>query len=79
MITVMDEDGRARAEARRAWTVRRFRLGDEPNDDLSRVTTAQARLAMMWELSLSAWRLAGRPLPVYDRRHAPGKVVRPSP
>jgi hypothetical protein len=66
-----------RAEARRSWPVRRFRLGEEPGDDLSAQTTAEQRLAMMWELALSAWQLSGRQLPSYERASAPGCVIRP--
>jgi len=44
---------------------------------LSEVTTAAERVAMMAELAEAAWRLAGRPLPSYDRRHIPSRVFRP--
>jgi hypothetical protein len=57
--------------------VARFRLGEEPADDLSEVTTAAQRIAMMAELAESAWRMAGRALPTYDRRSAPGHLIRP--
>jgi len=53
-------------------------LGDEPPDDLRSSTTAQERLAMMWELAVTAWRVAGRALPEYARGEAPGRVIRPS-
>jgi hypothetical protein len=33
----------------------------------------------MWELAVEAWTLAGREVPDYDRRLAPGRVTRPSP
>jgi len=59
--------------------VRIFRLGEEPDEDLSATTTAEERLGMMWELALRAWLLSGRELPEYDRRHTPIRVVRPSP
>jgi hypothetical protein len=72
-----EAERRKRAEGRAAWPVRRFALGTEPGDDLSGVTSAEERLAMMWELARSAWLLTGRPLPDYDRRSAPGRVIRP--
>ena len=54
-----------------------FRLGDEPSDDLSESTTAAQRIAMMWHLAESAWRLAGRPLPTYERREIPARLFPP--
>ncbi|MCI0652327.1 MAG: hypothetical protein L0Z55_10635 [Planctomycetes bacterium] len=66
---------RARAHARASWTVRKFRLGAEPSDDLSASTTAEQRLAMMWELTLEAWALAGLPIPAYPRASAPVRLV----
>ncbi len=47
-----EEERRAR---RASWPVRRFRLGDEPNEDLSSTTTADERIAMMWPLALDAF------------------------
>lgn len=49
------EDERRRRRA--AWPVRRFRLGDEPSDDLSETTTAEGRIGMMWPLALDAFAL----------------------
>lgn len=61
----------SRAGARRDWPVRKRRLGEEPGDDLSAMTTAKERLAMMWPLALEAWSLTGRPMPNYERQDAP--------
>jgi hypothetical protein len=66
-----------RRAARAQWPVRRFRLGEEPPDDLSDVTTPAERIAMMWPLAEEAWRIAGRPLPTYDRRSIPARIFRP--
>jgi hypothetical protein len=60
--------------SRSSWPVRRYRLGDQPGDDLSQSTTAEERLAMVAVLSSEAWALAGKPLPAYPRHEAP--VVR---
>ena len=60
--------------SRASWPVRRYRLGEEPGDDLSRSTTAEERLAMMPALADEAWSLTGRPFPTYARHEAP--VVR---
>jgi hypothetical protein len=66
---------------RSRWPVRRYRLGDEPADDLSTTTSATERLAMMWPLACEAWRIAGRPLPSYgrsdmpSRRYLPGECI----
>ena len=62
---------------RAQWPIVRFRLGDEPPDDLSEVTTPTERIAMMWFLAESAWKLAGRPWPAYDRRSIPARLFRP--
>jgi hypothetical protein len=64
------------ADARRSWPIRRYRLGEEPSDDLSDMSTAEERLAMMWPLARDAWRLAGRELPAYTRAETPGRVIR---
>ena len=78
-LTVSPEpkDAAARRAARAGWPIARYELGSEPSDDLSEVTTAAERVAMMAELAEAAWRLAGRPLPSYDRRHIPSRVFRP--
>jgi hypothetical protein len=56
---------------RRSWPVRRFHLGEEPGDDLSRTTTAEERLMMVETLSAEAWALTGTPLPCYARHETP--------
>ena len=66
-----------RAAKRRDWPVARYRLGEEPGEDLSGSTTAEERLAMMWELAQEAWLLSGKPFPEYERGNAPGRVIRP--
>jgi hypothetical protein len=65
-----------RAAARGGWPVRAFRLGEEPPDDLSDVTTPVERIAMMWPLAVTAWTLARRPWPSYDRRTIPACLFR---
>jgi hypothetical protein len=74
---VSEEDAESRRAARAGWPVRAYRLGEEPGDDLSGETSPAERIAMMWPLAVEAWRLAGRPLPDYDRAHIPGKLCRP--
>ena len=68
MATNREDESR---EARRTWPVRVYRLGDEPGDDLSRLSTAEERLAMMWDLAREAWSLTGQPLPEYPRHATP--------
>jgi hypothetical protein len=70
-------DVESRRRARATWPVARFTLGEEPPDDLSEVTTPVERVAMMAELAEAAWRMAGRPLPDYDRRNIPGRLFKP--
>ncbi|MDX2121569.1 MAG: hypothetical protein SF070_11010 [Gemmatimonadota bacterium] len=62
--------------ARQGWPVRIFRLGEEPGDDLSAETTAEQRLAMVWELSARMWELAGSPRPSYARGDMPIRLTR---
>lgn len=69
--------GQAPTADERRRAVRIFRLGDEPSDDLSDTTTAEERLAMLWELSGRAWALTGRPFASYRREEMPGRVIRP--
>ncbi len=65
------DDRRARAEARRSWPIKAYRLGEEPPEDLSASTTAAERLGMMWQLAQDAWAMAGRPIPDYPREETP--------
>jgi hypothetical protein len=61
----------ARAASRRDWPVRLFAPGDEPPDRLERSTSPEARLAMVWSLTVEAWALSGRPIPAYPRSATP--------
>ena len=73
----MSDSGAAgRREARRHWPIRILRLGEEERDDLSAVTTAEQRLAMVWQLSERMWELSGQPIPQYERAKIPVTVVR---
>jgi hypothetical protein len=60
--------------SREKWPVRRYRLGEEPRDDLTSTTTAEERLEMVEALSAEAWALTGRPLPSYARHEAPVRL-----
>jgi hypothetical protein len=71
-----DGPARSRARLRAEWTVRSFRLGEEPGDDLSDSTTVEERLSMMWPLAVEAWTLSGRSLPAYDRRSLTARLYR---
>jgi hypothetical protein len=51
--------------------VGRYRLGNEPPDDLGATSTPEERLAMMWPLAVEAFSLTGQPLPAYARAEAP--------
>ena len=65
-----------RRAARRALQACVFRLGEEPTDDLSSITTAEQRLEMVPELSRRMWELSGRAIPTYERARIPVRVVR---
>ena len=64
----------ARAASRRTWPVRLVALGAEPRDDLSRSTTPEERLEMVWSLTVDAWALCGRPMPAYPRAETPVRL-----
>jgi hypothetical protein len=66
-----------RRKARAQWSIVCFRLGEEPSDDLSETTTPAERIAMMRTLAESAWKLAGRQLPTYDRPQIPAVFYPP--
>ena len=70
----MHDDVGARRAARANWPIRVTRLGDESAD--ADDTTAEQRLAMMWELVTQAWAVAGMKIPDYDRAHTPVRKVR---
>lgn len=65
-----------RRHRRADWPVRRFGLGDEPDEDLSASSTAEERLAMMWPLALDAFSLANDAHEPSPRSHWPVKVRR---
>ena len=68
-------DAQSRRQGRAGWPVVVRRLGAS-DDNISDVTTPAERIAMMWPLAQEAWRLAGRPIPTYDRAHTPSRVFR---
>ena len=53
--------------------MRKFRLGEEPADDLAG-TTVEERVEMVWQLTLDAWAAAGREIPTYRRSEMPVRV-----
>lgn len=69
----MSDDVEAKNTDRSSWPIRVTRLGDDSEDALD--TTAEQRLAMMWELVTQAWAIAGRAIPDYDRAHTPVRKV----
>jgi len=70
-MTVEHSTAASRAQSRRGWPIRTYRLGEEPSHDLTASTTPVERLEMMWPLALEAWSLTGRPLPDYVRGEEP--------
>ena len=61
---------------REGMVVRKYRLGEEPSDDISDSTTVDERFAMVWVLSERMWSWAGRPFPTYERAQMPVRLVR---
>jgi hypothetical protein len=69
-------DREARRRARADWPIRKFRLGEEPAEDVSSWTTPEERLRIAWSLSVEAWLVAGGSLPTYTRSELPATLVR---
>jgi len=77
MAPTRPDDAAERRAGRADWPVRRFRLDDEPHEDLLATTTAAERVAMMWPLAVEAWSVAGRAIPSYPRHAAPVRLYGP--
>lgn len=71
-----DAESRRQARERRPWPARVLPLEEAEPADLSATTTAEERLAMVWELSRRMWELTGRPLPDYSRSEMPITIIR---
>ena len=56
--------------------MRVYSLGEEPLVDPLDRSTADGRVAAMWPLAMAAWSVAGKALPTYERKDAPGRVLR---
>jgi hypothetical protein len=72
-----DAERAARRASRANLPVRRFRLGEEPDEDLSAVTTMEERVAMMWPLSRLVYEIAGFDIEPPPRAELHGVVLRP--
>lgn len=70
-----EEARRQRALQRASWSIQKFKLGEEPEDDLSHLTVAE-RVAMVWRVTQDAWASSGMPLPTYTRAEIPGRMIR---
>jgi hypothetical protein len=75
-VTDPEEAAReARRQARANWPIRKYKLGEEPPDDLSHLSPDE-RVSLLFDLSISAWLLAGNELPRLPRSQWPGVVIR---
>ena len=68
----------ARSARRRNLEIRRFRLGEEPSENLSSTTTLEERIAMVWALTVDAWTSAGREMERRPRKEWTVRVKRPA-
>ena len=64
-----------RAARRRNWGAHIYPLANQPGDDLSKTTTPERRLEMVWELTARMWELTARPRPSYTRATMPVRIV----
>lgn len=69
------QDPGADREPPRVWKAGVFRLGHEPREGLDESTTAEQRLALVWELTERMWSLTGKPFPSYPRAEIPCRVI----
>ena len=69
---VVSKNSDARRSARNDWPVVVTRLGDEA----AMPTAWEDRLAMMWELVVQSWGIAGKQMPHYERANMPVRVIR---
>jgi hypothetical protein len=76
-IDIVSNDAEARRRARASWPIRAVKLGREELVDPRDRSTVDERVALVWQLTLEQWALAGREFPDYRRSDAPGRVVRP--
>lgn len=77
-MTTLDDLKQQRAAARASWPGLKTTLETMRGaEDLCSTTTAEERMAMMWELAVGAWSLTGKPFPTYTRAEMPGRVLRP--
>jgi len=53
----------------------RVALAQEDSPDVASLDPS-TRIAMVWPITLDAWATSGRPIPDYDRAHAPGRLLR---
>lgn len=61
---------------RKEMTFRRVPLRSDAASDARVPGSVDARLALVRELSLSAWRATGKPFPAYDRTTLPFRRAR---
>ena len=61
---------------REGMVVRKFKLGEEPPDDILDHTTMNQRIEMVWELCHRMWLIAGAKPSPYTRATMPVKVTR---
>ena len=57
--------------------VRKYRIGEEPVDDLTPFTTAEERFELVRELSGRLVEFRREPVPHYSRNEIPVLVIRP--
>lgn len=76
-MTAADQQRLARARARATWCGEKKSL-DAPDNVLVEAPV-EVLVAVVRELTLTAWALANRTIPAYGRAEMPGRVLRPPP
>ena len=69
-------DAIERRRSRANWTIRRYRLGEEPAANSCTALSVSERVNVALRLSQEMWAMSGKPMPRYARKDIPGNMIR---
>ncbi len=76
MVESSMTDAMERRRARANWTIRRYRLGEEPGANSYSGLSVAERIGVALRLSQEMWAITGNPMPRYGREDIPGRIIR---
>jgi hypothetical protein len=71
-----DANAMERRRSRANWTIRRYRLGEEPAVNSCSALSVSERVNVALRLSQEMWAMSGKPRPRYSRKDIPGNIIR---